>query len=262
MSFRHFLLVALLAGLSCAASSRAFAQGYLSSPEWQEVGTLGALNHPVLPTTYTAFFFFDAMHGIAATTSPIIYYIADPSIGKWLPATIPSGFTTVRMFRFIQGKLYAANDGADALVSTDSGKTWAFAGLGLGNANDLYADANGTIRALKDPMKSFARIDTMNCVAIGGGSLFVSSDGGLNWTTSVTGIDPLSLGAFGDPCHDVFICPSMWGTAALRSSDSGKTWQDILTGASPFPEYIVGASSTCYENDSGGMFRSIDGGLT
>jgi photosystem II stability/assembly factor-like uncharacterized protein len=211
---------------------------------------------------YTAFFFFDASHGLAATSEPKIRYISDASQGQWAIATIPAGFTVVRQIRFIQGTLYAADDGPDILISNDSGKTWNYSGLGLSNTNDVYADASGNIRALTDPMKSFARIDTMDCVAVGGGSLFTSSDGGLNWITSVTGIDPLSIGAFADPCHHVFICPSTYGTAALRSTDSGKTWQDVLTGAGPYPEYIDGASTTCYLNDTGGMFRSIDDGAT
>jgi photosystem II stability/assembly factor-like uncharacterized protein len=255
--------VLLIAILFCGfGASDLHAQGYLTSPEWLEVGSLGANYHFVYPLTYTAIFFFDPIHGVIATSKPEIYYIVNPSEGEWLAATIPSGFSTVRQIRFIEGKLYAATDGPDILVSNDSGKTWAYAGLGFSNANDIYADASGNIRVLTNPMTRFARIDTLDCIATGGGSIFRSSDGGLNWISVVTGIDPLSIGAFGDPCKHVFIAPSTWGTAALRSTDSGQTWHDVLTGASAFPEYIDGASTTCYLNDTGGMFRSIDDGVT
>ncbi len=256
---RFLLITALFCGFG---TSELRAQGYLTSPEWLEVGTLGGRYHSIYPYFYTAIFFFDPIHGVIATSKPQIYYIENPSEDRWDLATIPTGFTTVRIVRFIQGKLYAATDGPDILVSSDSGKTWAYAGLGFSNANDIYADASGNIRVLTDPMTRFARIDTLDCIATGGGNIFRSTNGGLNWISVVTGIDPLSIGAFGDPCKHVFIAPSMWGTAALRSTDSGQTWQGVLTGASAFPEYIDGASTTCYLNDSGGMFRSIDEGVT
>ena len=260
MSRKCFFFIAVL---FCGfGDSGLRAQGYLQSPEWNEVGSLGDWAPANAVANYTAIFFFDPVHGVAATSEPKIHYIFDPSQGLWRTATVPSGFSTVRQIRFIQGKLYAATDGPDILMSSDSGKTWNYSGLNLANTNDVYADASGNIRALTDPMKSFARVDTMHCVAVGGGSLFVSSDGGDNWVTSVTGIDTASIGAFGDPCERVFICPSTYGTAALRSTDLGQTWQDVLTGAGPYSECVGGASTVCYLTDTGGMFRSIDDGVT
>jgi photosystem II stability/assembly factor-like uncharacterized protein len=257
---KRFLLISVL---FCGfGASELRAQGYLTSPEWREVGTLGGRYHSIYPFFYTSIFFFDPIHGIISTSEPQIYYIANPSEDQWIAATIPTGFSTIHQIRFIEGKLYAATDGPDILVSNDSGKTWAYSGLGFSNANDIYADASGNIHALTDPMTRFARIDTLDCIATGGGSIFRSTDGGLNWISVVTGINPLSIGAFGDMCKHVFIGSSTYGTAALRSTDSGKTWQDVLTGASAYPEYIDGASTTCYLNDTGGMFRSIDDGVT
>ena len=232
---KRFLLIAALFCGFWASELRAQgwlgARGYLPSPEWKEVGTLGDQYHSVLPDLYSAFYFFDPVHGIIATTKPALYYISTQA-QYGIAGRIPIGFTTIRAIRFIQGKLYAATDGPDILISIDSGKTWTYSGLGFSNANDVYADASGNIRVLTDPMKTFARVDTMHCVATGGGDIFVSSDGGLNWIqVPLVTIDPESAGVFADPCKDVFICPSSWGTAALRSTDLGQTWQTVLTGA-------------------------------
>jgi photosystem II stability/assembly factor-like uncharacterized protein len=264
---KRFLLISVLFCGFWASELRAQgwlgARGYLPSPEWQEVGSLGDQYHSVLPNSYSAFFFFDPVHGIIATTKPALYYISTQYPGG-RAGQIPMGFTTIRAVRFIQGKLYAATDGPDILISNDSGNTWAYSGLGLSNANDMYADASGNIRVLTDPMKSFARVDTMHCVAAGRGGIFVSSDGGLNWiqVPTVT-VDSESAGVFGDACHNVFICPSSWGTAALRSTDLGQTWQTMLTGAAGmYPQFIDGASTTCYVADTAGLYRSIDDGLT
>jgi hypothetical protein len=249
MSMKRFLCIAVLFYVFGANELRA--QGALGFPEWLQVGN-------DIGPGWTAIYFIDPIHGVTALGGSIYY----TTIGLWNLSSTPAGMGSIRSIRSIQGKLYAASQGTDVVVSTDSGQSWQFSGLHLIDANDVYADGSGNIRILTDPMTSFARIDTMHCVAVGGGSLFVSSDGGLNWTTSVTGIDPSSIGSFADPCYHVFICPSTWGTAALRSTDSGQTWQDVLTGAGPYPEYIEGASTTCYLNDNGGMFRSIDDGVT
>lgn len=262
MSTKRFLLIAALFCSFGAANLRA--QGVLTFPEWLEVGSLGdwSPSNYVPPYSYTALFFFDPVHGVAARNGPKIYFISNPSEGLWHTAVIPSGVSLIREIRFIQGKLYAASEGTDVLISTDSGQSWKYSGLNLNNANDIYADANGNIRILTDPMTRFARIDTMDCVATGNGSIFRSSDGGLNWSSVVTGNDPISTGVFGDPCEHVFIAPYSWGTECLRSTDSGQTWIPVHTGASAYPEFIYGASTVCYVTDTGGIFRSIDDGIT
>ncbi len=250
---KRFLLIAVLFCGFWASELRA--QGEIGTPEWLEVGW-----HKNGPG-WTAIYFVDPSHGLSAANGGIDYSTsAAPSF--WYPATMPAGITVINSIRSIQGKLYAASAGTDVLVSTDTGHSWKFSGLNLNNANDVYADGGGNIRILTDPMTRFARIDTMDCVATGNGSIFRSSDGGLNWISVVTGNDPISTGVFGDPCKHVFIAPSSWGTGCLRSTDSGQTWQTVLTGASAYSEFIYGASTVCYVSDSGGLFRSIDDGIT
>jgi photosystem II stability/assembly factor-like uncharacterized protein len=246
--------------LSLLVTSRSMrAQSTLAWPEWMEVGSLGDLAHPIHPSFYTAFYFFDPLHGVAAVRGQTgIYYIYNKA-GLWRPANIPSGFGHVRAIRLIQGKLYAATDGPDILISSDSGKSWKFSGLGYSNANDVYADASGAIRVLTDPMKVFARLDTLHCVA-SGSTIFVSSDGGRNWNPAATGLNANSRGIFADRCSNVYICPSSQGVV-LRSTDFGQTWKTVYTGLGGDEEYLGGASSTAYVTNNG-LFRSIDDGLT
>lgn len=254
-----------ITALFCAASFGALnarAQGDIAWPEWQEVGGLGDSSHHVYPNIFTAIHFFDPRHGVAATagSGARIYYIAN-KFGLWKDAMIPPGFTNVRVIRPIQGKLYAATD-ADVIISTDSGKSWSYSGLQLTNANDVYADASGNIRILSNPMKVFARLDTLHCIAQGTANIFISSDGGLTWTTSgVPMVDSSSTGAFADRCQNVYLCPNSWGTA-WRSTDVGQTWRTVVTGSGAGTEYLYGASTTTYIVSQPGLYRSIDDGLT
>jgi photosystem II stability/assembly factor-like uncharacterized protein len=242
-----------IAGLFCVASfsaSNLHAQNALGAPEWLAMG--GAVGN------VTAIYFIDPLHGVTAANGGFYYTTLD----QWNPSTTNGSIGSIRSIRFIQGKLYAASQGTDVLVSTDSGKTWSPSGLNLNNANDVYADGSGTIRILTDPMMCFARIDPMHCVATGNGSIFVSSDGGQNWTTAVTGINTASTGVFGDSCYHTFICPGPKETEVLRSADSGQTWQSVITGSYPYPEFIYGASTVPYLSDMESLFRSTDDGVT
>ena len=230
----------------------------LGWPEWLHVG--GNLYGAI-----TAIYFFDPTHGIAAGPGLATYHDGARSVfytvpgGQWWPANIPPGVGAMTAIRSIQGKLYAVTKGSDVLVSTDSGRSWNFTGLGV--ANDVYADGTGKIRTLTGPMVTFARMDTLHCVATGSGNIYTSTDGGLNWTSFSPGTDPGSAGAYADRCQHTYVVPNSWGTA-LRSTDSGVTWQTVATGSGPFIEILAGASTVQYISNQGGMYRSTDDGLT
>ncbi|HET6400316.1 MAG TPA: hypothetical protein VFH95_02865 [Candidatus Kapabacteria bacterium] len=234
---------------------------------WNEVGTLGSCTIPVVPYSYTASYFFGPENGMITTSvnGVVTIYFLVPVLqrmGFWQTSKIPAGLSYIRQIRFIQGKLYAASQGTDVLISSDSGGSWTYSGLGLMNANDVYADGTGAIRALTDPMKVFARLDTMHCIAQGTANIFVSSDGGLNWISSNVPMgDSISAGAFADRCENVYVCPNSWGTA-WRSTNFGQTWQLVTTGSGIGPDFLNGASTVIYITDSFGMFRSTDDGLT
>src|SRR5581483_11546977 len=118
-----------------------------------------------------------------------------------------------------------------------------------------------TIHALHDPMKVFARLDSMHCIAQGTAEIFVSNDGGLTWTSSgVPMVDDASTGAFADPCHMVYVCPNSYGTA-FRSTDLGQTWRSVPTGCGTGSEWLAGASTVPYVTSDGGLYRSTDDGV-
>ncbi len=245
---RVLLAIVVITFAASFGAKNARAQAW---PQWQLTG--GFLGGNV-----TAMIYLDPIHGVVAVSGRIciLFY---PVI-SWQPANMPTGINSIRALRLIQGILYAATN-ADLIVSTDSGRNWKFSGLGLTNANDVYADGTGNIRILTNPMKVFARLDTMHCIAQGNGNIYVSNDGGVTWGTSgVTMVDAASTGAFADPCHNVYVCPNSWGTA-FRSTDFGITWNTVLTGSGPQSEYLAGASVTSYISSQGGMYRSTDDGL-
>ncbi|MDP4199377.1 MAG: hypothetical protein Q8922_11055 [Bacteroidota bacterium] len=238
--------------LCCLASFDANGIRAQSSPQWQMVGG----NIGLSPT---AIFFFDPIHGVLAGGRQFAL-ISYPVI-RWQFVSAPAGVTSIRALRLIHDTLFAATN-ADLIFSLDSGRTWQFSGLGLTNANDIYADGKGNIRVLTDPMKVFARLDTLNCIAQGTGNIYISSDGGLTWTTTgVPVADLASTGAFADRCRKAYVCPNSWGTA-WRSVDSGKTWTLKNTGSGSGSEWVAGASVTTYLTSMAGMFRSTDDGLT
>ena len=211
--------------------------------------------------------FFGPQNGVSAIAVngfvTIFYLIPNQNTtGFWRDSKLPQSLSYIRQIRFIQGKLYAASQGTDVLISSDSGQSWQFSGLGLIDVNDVYADGTGKIRALTDPMKVFARLDTMHCIAQGTANIFVSTDGGLNWVSSgVPMIDSVCIGAFADRCQNVYVCPNSWGTA-WRSTNFGQTWQSVITGSGIGPDFLNGASTVVYITDTLGMFRSTDDGLT
>ncbi len=95
MCCKRFLLIAVFFcgfGVSeLRAQGWLGARGYLPSPEWQQVGAIGDQFHPVLPYLYSAFFFFDPVHAIIATTEPALYYIS-PQVSTRKSRQDSSGF--------------------------------------------------------------------------------------------------------------------------------------------------------------------------
>lgn len=249
MIARLILATFLVSAICCLSPRSAQAQAW---PEWQLVSG-------DLPGSPTAIYFFDATHGSVAIGGQM-YCLSYPIV-RWQRETLPAGVSLVRSIRNIQGKLYAATN-ADVIISTDSGHTWRLSGLGLNNANDVYADAGGNIRVLTDPMKVFARIDPLHCIAQGNANIFVSNDGGLTWVSSgVPMVDSYSTGAFADPCFQVYLCPNSWGTV-FRSTDLGQSWQTVVCGSGPGSEFLAGTSVTSYVIADAGMVRSTNDGAT
>jgi len=124
--FRIFILLATASFV--LASSEAYSQ---SIPYWTKIATFQNAG-------ITDVYFIDTLHGIVCldtgsviTPSAEIYYTPDQV--TWHHSVTPP-IGSVNAIRYINGKLYAAVMAQDILISTDSGATWNFSGLGLANA--------------------------------------------------------------------------------------------------------------------------------
>jgi photosystem II stability/assembly factor-like uncharacterized protein len=159
--------------------------------------------------------------------------------------------------------VYAGMNGGEDFLggvfkSIDAGETWAPASTGLG---DVYVDAFAI-----DPQ------NTATIYALGGRSVFQSTDGAQSWTeirgnldrrTSALAIDPRTAstvyvgtrGSSGGPVDGVF-----------RTTDAGGTWQAVSTGIAARRLVSFAAHrtrSSIYAATYGdGVFKSSDGGRT
>ncbi len=187
----------------------------------------------------------------------------------WHKSGYPSGISEIVAIREIQGKLYAADIGPDVLVSKDSGATWNYAGLGLPNAYDVYADNSGAIRTLNQQFPvdqgTFARMNTAICFASrdqGDGALsawpiYRSTDGGITFPQVLypqRGV----LGGFGlyaDTCSQTVMDASE-DFGIYKSLDSGNSWIRVFAGE----DNLEGAAGVVYVKTGGTLFRTTDYG--
>ncbi|MDP4199612.1 MAG: choice-of-anchor D domain-containing protein [Bacteroidota bacterium] len=227
-------------------------------------------------------FFFDTLHGIVSVSvtyklgpgnnfptdfadTERIFYTSNTR--TWKAAILPQGVKYINAIRFIGGKLYAATFGPDLLVSTDSGATWNYSGLGLGDAQDVYSDPTGTVRTLHYDINpegawgaTFARVDRLHCLWTD--SYFparISSDGGITWTS--TGIHSPRFDCYGDTCTKVFMFLDTYGV--YRSTDYGLSWQENRDSFTIYPNRIEGNAEVVYlENGNQTTRYSVDAGTT
>ncbi len=210
---RLFIRISAIFLITAACASQSSAQ----STYWKQYVIPGVVG--------TQVFFLDNNHGIiygnpaGFDTSVFTQAWYTKNGSTWSPSICPSSVQFIYSIRLIKGKLYAATYGPDVLVSTDTGATWSFTGLGLSNTFDVYEDASGAIRAapLGQPpdfgnnqtfsCTSFARADLLHCITTQSyeGTPFVSpdyplfsGDGGKTW--SAIGFAGTLFGAYGDTC--------------------------------------------------------------
>ena len=238
-------------------------------------------------------FFFDTLHGIVAVNIDSGSIIAPPPTGNdsgrreyifytsntrsWRQIALPRTVKQINAIRLIHGKLCAACFGPDLLISSDSGKSWNFSGLGLGDAWDVYDDPNGVIRTIPYTSQTpnyyatFARIDKFHClfttVPAGAspskynspGSVQISNDGGITWHN--TGINIFErYGCYGETCAKIFA----FGAEDLQalvycSFDSGTSWErDTIDSLGYANEFLDGAAGVIYTR----RLRSTNDGET
>ncbi len=233
-----------------------------SYPQWKQIATL--------PGTAVVIYFSDTLHGIVCSdtgTIPggaLIFYTMDQT--TWHSAVYPP-ITQVNAIRSINGKLYAATTGSDLLVSTDSGATWNYSGLGLADAWDVFQDPSGTIRILSGPyyQASFARADMFHCMATQSvGEPLLSGDGGVTWYSSgFNGTGLCGMGDYGDTCKDVLMFTD-FDESVYRSTNHGFSWQQSLASAYPgqwAPNFLEGGAGVVYCTGArSGLTRSTNDG--
>jgi photosystem II stability/assembly factor-like uncharacterized protein len=176
------------------------------------------------------------------------------------------------------GTLFAAGQnawfGAAVWRSPDLGRTWTLSSEGL-----TYGDEGPAIRSiwqLKPARgKLYAGVDPAG--------LFVSADGGQNWSPVSRPLSELPQasawqpGKGGLPVHSIVpdpAGPGRWwiglaGGGVLYTGDGGDTWEarnPSLPGAAPFRSQKLlaapGGSGLLYQQHHAGVFRSADGGRT
>jgi|GEM_PF-4627356 len=227
---------------------------------WKQIGNFPAMN-------FRCAYFWDTAHGVVAGDNHIFRY----NSGTWTESTYPETPSVFHSLRLLDRKnLYAASGSSCVWKSTDSGASWELTTSKL-IADDIYLDANGTIQGVNLPgigmmagttygtsgtFCAIARDDSVN-------NLY-STDGGNTWLPTDHADEPWGYCLAVDPCANIFyaltdaIKIELW-----KSLDGGKTWQmihDFVTSAVDVLE--GGSNGVLYVQETDGIFRSIDGGLT
>ncbi len=137
------------------------------------------------------------------------------------------------------------------MVSPDGGATWEPV-----RHNLPYDDIHGFALSPQDPERLYAFV-------IGHG-LFVSADGGRNWTPLGTALpqDVMSLAAAGGE-PEVLFAGSL-GSGVLKSVDGGRTWQPVNDGLGSRRVMTLAVNpadrQVVYAGTDDGLYRSDDGG--
>jgi hypothetical protein len=183
----------------------------------------------------------------------------------WKEAVLPTGVKGVRAIRLIGAKLYGAIDGPDLIVSTDQGVTWAFAGLGIANAYDVYRDASNIIRGLTASVV----FNAPPVIAQLNASVFLrtygdhtrnaqlSTDGGASWRDLP--ISNSQFGCYADTVARVLLLHD--DTSIYRSVDYGYSW-DAVSDSKAGSGFMEGSAGVIYANTYDGVGRSTDHGKT
>ncbi len=239
-----------------------------------DLGDTWALSNEGIPTAFTGY-----------VPSQVYAIAVDPSN----PATLYAGIAGVYDF--------SADDGV--FKSTDSGRSWAHAGVGLGYASaralaidpsvpsTVYAgtpdgvfrstDSGGTWRSssvgLRSLMVRVLALDPSTPSTLYAGTdsgLFRSADSAGTWVSVNEGLSsPYSTPSI-RALAVALSGPSILYVATtrdlFRSTDSGGSWTPASTGLATFPVNALVISSdipsTLYAGSDGGVFESTDSGDT
>ena len=145
--------------------------------------------------------------------------------------------------------IYAGTSGG-VLKSTDGGINWTDLGTGF--------------------MMVFALVvDPLNPNTIYAGSWFdgvaKSIDGGVTWSSMNTGLETIATNVLAiDPTNPNTLYAGTYGDGLYKSTNGGRSWSEINQGlwATYLFSIVVEPSRTIYTSGYGGVFKSIDDGMT
>jgi hypothetical protein len=255
-----WILPLMILAAGCAGCEPLFSETGCPSDEWTVIGNMH------FGQSALSVMFGDAVTGMAADLSGTIYYTEDGG-ASWT-GTIKAGASRAAL-EILEGnrKMWYIGVGGDLEQSVDRGHTWNSAGpfpwtrhveyisfsdelTGWGMTTeqpDFYTTADGgtswTAIPLPEGMGRPAALHLRTArdgyILDTAGLLFVTADGGENWTMRSLGlsgdeaIPTLNHSAvirFSDALHGVAAFSVLGGgegrTRALRTSDGGATWRE------------------------------------
>ncbi len=149
--------------------------------------------------------------------------------------------------------LYAAGGGG-VFKSTDSGGTWATANAGLTDVN---------INALAIDPSAPATLYAGSASWEDASHVFKSTDGGANWTESLTSGSVFALVI--DPSTPLTVFAATRG-GVFKSANGGRSWAASSAGQTTSEVFALAidssAPTTLYAGGDGGIFKSTDSGGT
>ncbi|RPJ61448.1 MAG: hypothetical protein EHM23_06870 [Acidobacteria bacterium] len=142
------------------------------------------------------------------------------------------------------GFVYAGSE-AGVHKSTDQGVTWQTAGLDTEDISSLVVSPSGAIWA-----------------GTWSNGVFASTDGGLNWSPSSTGLaDPNVNALVIDPTNPAVLYAATL-TAVFKSVNGGANWTAVLVEPDAFTSLAADSSGNIYAGLAGGDVRKTTNGGT
>lgn len=171
----------------------------------------------------------------------LVFISSKFSLAVWSPINNGLFSGTIRCFAVKDSIIYAGVADYAVLYSTNNGLSWSPTG-------DKYLN-----------VRSLAIAGDNIIVGTWGGGIFISSDGGINWTQSNTGLNNLYIISL--LVKNDFIFAGTWGDGIFISSDFGNTWfQSSFKYGRPYT-FATNESQIFAATDKG-VFFSTDNGTT
>jgi photosystem II stability/assembly factor-like uncharacterized protein len=176
--------------------------------------------------------------------SLVLLLACHPAHAQWMQMGSPFG-EQIRSVGFLGSISFAGTLGKGVYRSTNYGTKWSPVDSGLAN---LY-------------IRSFAVYQSSLLVGTSGG-IFVSSDSGMNWSSSSVGITSDSVNVI--EVQGTNIYAGTFGGGVFCSSDGGSSWQPRISGLTNLKirALTITDSSFYLGTYGGGVFISHDSGAT